>query len=158
MTYVPKYSRAKMPEPKSAHGFVWRLRKLTEDISSATDHRTRVISRINRSFWLTRAEARFETVGMLEICCKAGLSTEPTVLDAHRRIAAGYSSMIDVAHRLPNDEDAISIVVEARDALQRSRTYHLIAPHLSINRLLQIVRYSKAAFAFDELRRQLKHF
>lgn len=158
MTYVPKYPHTRMAEPKSVHGFVLRLRKLTKDISTAPDHRTKVICRMTRSFWLVRAERRFDTARMLEICFKAGLRSEQSDLDAHRRIAEHCYEMFEVAHRLPNNEEAISVVIEGRHEPRVRIKYHLVYPHLSINRLRQVVRYSRAAFAFDELRQRPKRF
>ncbi len=154
MTYVPKYQSTKTTvEPKSAHGFVWRLQMLSRRIAQATDNRSRVIYRITRSVTLLQAE-RLGHVRFVEICSKVGISSEPSVIEQHRRIAAKVNWLSKIAEHLPDSEEAISAVTDLLDSkIMGNLIYHrTINPRTSLAQLRMILRYSRAACAFDVIK------
>jgi hypothetical protein len=145
-----------MAEPKSVIGFVWRLRMLGDRIADAPDSRSSVICRVTRSVTWSQAE-RLGAVRFQAICSKLGIiSNEPSMMDQHRRISAKAHQLFGLAEHLPVNEEALGAVTELLDSkILGGLIYHrTINPRMSLDELRLIVRYSKAARAFDEIKRK----
>jgi hypothetical protein len=155
MTYVRKYPNLTKPpaEPKSVIGFVWRLRMLGNRIADAPDSRSCVIYRVTRSVTWSQAE-RLGAVPLEAISSKLGMANEPSMMDQHRRISANAHQLFKLAEHLPADEEALGAVTELLGSkMLGGLIYHrTINPRMSLDELRLIVRYSKAACAFGELR------
>jgi hypothetical protein len=155
MTHVPKYSRKPLQMPKSAHGFVWRIQMLDNRIANASDNRSRVIYQLAKSVTFVQAvrlgEDRFE-----KICSRLGITCCALDMERHEKIAAEQYKLARIAEHLPSDEEALAIVAEiGSDTMYMGGLlfHRIINPRVSLDALRHIARYSRAANAFDELRR-----